>query len=278
MPSTKKLTKYHSSQFSGPRRAKPKVRKLNQGIRDRIKNEKELLQRLVRDADARRSLLQGIGTPAPFLVWNDFDQHCVDLTEVNLNLLPKWEDIGEFLKLHLLFQAALELGGYSFTIRVRPDLEKKWDTERKDHMDRIKRAMGKALQDQGLKGLEYAFVLEAHTRRGGSRTPLHLHGFFIADDPLDSPRFGVAMEKAIAAHPKGRAAAGFKPKSGPAVKTEPSYDKIDASPRGRGRWATYIAKNATRWRASLNRRIYISQPATQTAREFWALIREDHIV
>ena len=102
MPSTKKLTNYRRSQFKGPRRAKLRVRELNQGIRDRIANEKELLERLVRDADARRSLLQAIGTPAPFVVWNDFDQSCVDLTEVNLNHLPKWEDIGEFLKLHLL--------------------------------------------------------------------------------------------------------------------------------------------------------------------------------
>lgn len=277
MPSTKKLTNYRRSQFKGPRRAKPRVRELNQGIRDRIANEKELLERLVRDADARRSLLHAIGTPAPFVVWNDFDQSCVDLTEVNLNHLPKWEDIGEFLKLHLLFQVALELGGYSFTVRVRPDLEAKWDAECKNHMDRIKRATGKALQEQGLKSLEYAFVLEAHSRRGGSRTPLHLHGFFISDDPLDAPRFQVAMENAIAAHPKGRAAAGIKPKSGQAVKIEQSYDKIDGSPHGRGRWASYVAKNAIRWRAGLKRRIYISQPATQTAREFWALIREDPI-
>lgn len=277
MPSTKKLTKYHSSQFKGPRRAKPKVRHLNQGIRDRITNEKELLERLVRDADARRSLLRAIGKPAPLAVWTDFDQHCLDITEVNLNQLPKWEDIGEFLKLHLLFQVALEFGGYSFTVRVRPDLEAKWDAQGKDPMDRIKRATRKALEEQGLKSLEYAFVLEAHTRRGGSRTPLHLHGFFITDDPLESPRFTVAMEKAIAAHTMGRAAAGIKPKSGRAVKSEPSYDKIDGSPHGRGRWASYIAKNATRWRAGLNRRIYISQPATQAAREFWALIREDPI-
>ena len=278
MPSTKKLTYYRKSQFGGPNRAKPKVRALNQRIKDRIILEKELLERLVRDADARRSLLRASGKPSPLVVWTDFDQHCADITEVNISHLPEWEDIGEFLKLHLLFQAALELGGYSFTVRVRPDLEAKWKAEGKNPMDRIKRAIGKALKEQGLMGLSYAYVLETHTRRGGSRTPLHIHGFFLSDDPLDSPRFKVAMEKAIAAHRKGRAAAGILPKSGPAVLIESSYDKIDGSLRGRGRWVSYIAKNATRWCAGLNRRIYISQPATQTAREFWALIREDPIV
>lgn len=142
-------------------------------------------------------------------------------------------------------------------------------------MDRIKRLTWTALDGQGLTNLEYAFVLESRTRRGSSRTALHLHGFFLAQDPMVATKFKVAMERAIAVHPQGRAAAGIKAKSGPEVQVELVYDLPDGNPYGRGRWASYSAKNATRWDARFRRRIYMSRSATQTTREFWVLVRED---
>lgn len=254
------------------------MRALNRSIRDRIADEKHLVERLVRDADRRRALLAPFGRPAPFLVWNDFDHASWAVTEVNIHQLPKWKDIGEFLKLHLLFQVALEDGGYSFTARVRPDLEAKWKAEDRDPMDRIRRLMDRAVAAAGLRTLEYAYVVESRSRRGSGRTPLHLHGFFLAQDPVVATRFKMAVDGAIAVHPLGRAAAGISPKSGPAVVIERVYDKVDNSPHGRGRWASYIAKNTVRWDERFRRRIFISRSATQTAREFWALVREDPII
>lgn len=278
MPSTKKLTVYRKSQFAGPRRRQPQVRVLNRAIRDRIADEQQLLDRLVRDADIRLTLVAPYGRPDPFLVWNDFDHASSTLTEVNLHHLPEWKDIGEFLKLHLLFQVALADGGYAFTARVRPDLEAKWKVEGRDPMDRIRRLVARSLVDRGLGNIEYAYVVETRTRKGSGRTPLHLHGFFLAQDAHLATRFKVALEDAIAVHPLGRAASGVSLRSGPEVDVEPVYDVIDDSPHGRGRWASYIAKNIVRWDQRFRRRIFMSRTATQTAREFWSLVREDPIL
>jgi hypothetical protein len=215
------------------------------------------------------------GVVEPFAVWNDFDHTSSSLTELNPRELPKWRDLGEYLKFHLLFQVALEDGGYSFTARVRPDLEEKWKAERRDPMDRIYRETRKALEKQGLANLEYCYVVETRSRSGKSRSQMHLHGFFLTRQPLIATRFKIAMEHAIAVHPDGRASAGISPKSGPEVLPEPVYDVEDDSGYGRGRWATYMAKNAMKWDSRFDRRIYMSQTATQTVREFWALIREE---
>ena len=142
-------------------------------------------------------------------------------------------------------------------------------------MDRIKREVGKELVSQGIKDIEYCYVVETRTRTGKSRTSMHLHGFFLARDPLVATRFKVAVEKAIAVHQDGRAAAGISLKSGPEVDLEPVYDKKDDSPHGRGRWASYIGKNATRYDARFTRRVYMSRSAQQTVRAFWSLLREE---
>lgn len=247
---------------------------LNRAIKDRIDEEHDLVQKLIADADARRGLMLACGMAIePFTVWNDLN-HLWTTTNLTPHELKAWQHQGEFIKLHLLFQVALDNGGYSFTARVRPDLEAKWKAEGRDPMDRIKRLVGKALAAGGLSSVEYCYVVEARTK-GGYRTGLHLHGFFLAQDPLISTRFKVAMEKAIAVHPKGRAAAGIKPKSGPEVDIEPAYDVIDLSKWARGRWPSYLAKRATSWDARFKRRVFISRSATQTVRDFWALLREE---
>ena len=276
MPSTKKLTTYRKTQFTGPRRAQPRVRDLNRSIRERVNLEHDLVQRLVRDADVRAAVLRGMKRRIePFTVWNNFDHTSSALTEINPRELPAWTDIGEYLKFHLLFQVALDGGGYSFTARVRPDLEDKWKLDGRDPMDRIKRETRKALEWQGLLDLEYCYVVETRSRTGRSRSRIHLHGFLLAEDAAVATKFKVAMEKAIAVHPDGRAAAGIPARSGPEVLVEPVYDVHDDSEHGRGRWASYMAKNATRWDARFQRRLFMSRPGTQTAREFWALMREE---
>jgi hypothetical protein len=278
VPSTKKLTTYRKSQFAGPRRGKPPVRDLNRSIRERVDEEHDLVQRLIRDADVRQAVIRGMGGPTePFAVWNNFDHTSSALTELNPRELPKWRDVGEYLKFHMLFQVALEDGGYSFTARVRPDLEEKWKAEHRNPMDRIRRAIRKAVEEQGLRELEYCYVVETRSRTGKSRSRMHIHGFFLTQQPLVATKFKVAMEQAIAVHPKGRAAAGIRPRSGSEVEVERAYDLEDDSEYGRGRWATYMAKNATKWDARFQRRVFMSQTGQQTARAFWALLREDPV-
>jgi hypothetical protein len=278
VPSTKKLTAYRKSQFAGPRRGKPPVRDLNRSIRERVDEEHDLVQRLIRDSDVRQAIIRGMGgSIEPFAVWNNFDHTSSALTELNPRELPKWRDIGEYLKFHLLFQVALEDGGFSFTARVRPDLEDKWKTEGRDPMDRIRRLTRRAIEEQGLRELEYCYVVETRSRTGRSRSRMHIHGFFLAQQPLVATKFKVAMEKAIAVHSKGRAAAGIPAKSGPEVDVKAAYDVDDDSDYGRGRWASYMAKNAMKWDVRFDRRLFMSRTGQQTAREFWALLREDPV-
>lgn len=272
MPSTKKLTLYRKSQFAGPRRAQPKVRALNTAVSERILNEHDLLQRLMNDVEMRRLVAEAKGINSPFIVWHDFDHATANMTEIDPEDLPCWSELGEYLKIHILFQAVVEDGGYSFTARVRPDLEAKWSRESRDPMDRIRRLIRKGLEEQGIANLEYAYVVETRSKRG-HRTPMHLHGFLATQDALVATRFKVAMERSLAVHPKGRAAAGIRPKSGPEVTIVACYDPIVADDYGRGKWASYLLKNVRKWDKRFERRIFISRTGTQLARELWALIR-----
>lgn len=275
MPSTRKLVHYRAAQFSGPRRLRPAVRSLNRSIAARVEYEQSLIDQLVKDADTRRALLASpLGPVDPLSVWHDFDHRSHDYTELTPERLPRWKDVGEFLKFHALFQVALIYGGYAFTVKVRPDLEAKWIMEGKDPMDRIKRETRKALEAQGLKDLAYCYVVENRTRRG-SRTRLHFHGFLLAEHPIVATKFKVAMERAVAKHPLGRAAAGVSPRAGPEIDLEPCYDVDDGSKYGRGRWVSYIAKNALKGDKQLKRKTFMSLEGIQTAREFWALLREE---
>jgi hypothetical protein len=275
VPSTKKLVHYRASQFTGPRRLKPPVRSLNQSIKARVEYEQSLVNQLVEDADTRRALLTNpFGPVDPLLVWHDFDHLSRDYTVLTAERLPRWQRNGELLKFHALFQVALIYGGYSFTVKVRPDLEAKWIREGKDPMDRIRRETRKALEAQGLKDLAYCYVVERRTRRN-SRTGIHLHGFFLAERPIVATKFKVAMEKSVAKHRYGRAAAGVSPKAGPEVDVEPCYDVNDGSKYGRGRWVSYLAKNALKGDKQLRRKTFMSLEGIQTAREFWSFIREE---
>lgn len=272
--STKKLVHLRSNMFEGARRRKPRVRKHNAEVKKRVEAEKDLIQQLMQDADVRRAILGPSAASKPFVVWNDFDHPEMHCTQVNVSNLPRWNDLGELHRLHMLFLVALDGGGYAFTARVRPDLEARWNADGLNPMERVNRLMGKAIDNHSLNALEFAYVLESRTRGGGSRTALHLHGMFLASDPSIATMFKLVLEQAICSHPKGKAAAGFKPHSGNPIKIEPVYDKTTGK-YGRGRWVNYMTKNTLRWDERFSKRTYISRTATQTAREMWALIREE---
>lgn len=273
MTSTKKLKGYRRDQLRGTRRKKPSVRQLNRQVRERIVNERELFESLLADAEVRRELMYAGQRPEHFAVWNDCDQY-YDLTVNRPGDLPVWSSLGQFIKFHLLFQIALDIGGYVFTVKVRPDLDERWDKAKIEPMDRIKRLTRSSLQQQDLAELEYCFILETHTK-GGSKTKLHLHGFLVAEDPMVATRFKVAMESAIGKHPKGRGAAGISAKSGPEVEVVRAYDMRNVSKHGRGRWVNYITKHATKPDKRIPQKACMSRTGTQAARELWALIREE---
>lgn len=276
MTSTKKVRYYDSASFSGPRRQKPKVRELNRAVRERIEREHGLAQRIVGDMDLRRAVAEARGIYEPHLVWHDFDHATANMTEVQPSELPRWRDIGEYLKMHILFQAILEFGGYSFTVRVRPDLQAKWQAEARDPVKRINHLVDEGIRKRGLTGLEFAYVIENRTKKG-HKTPLHIHGFLMAARPITATRFKMAVEKGLATHVKGKTAAGFKAKARRATKIEPSYDVIDSSARGRGRWATYCMKNAAKRNNGLERSIYISREGRRLARIVWEVLRGDRL-
>lgn len=276
MPSPKKLQTYRRTDFTGPRRSKPPVRALNQKVRAQVEADHLIIQAIIRDADIRAAFISGMKLdPDAHSVWNDFD-HCATSTELAPIHLPAWEAIGEYAKIHLLLQLALRFGGYSFTARIRPDLQARWMAAGMNPMDRVKRETSKHLVRAGLEGLEYCWVMEGRSRSGSGRTPLHLHGFILATEAGIATRFKVALENAISVHPEGKLAAGYALKSGNPVVLERVYDLRDGSERGRGRWARYITKNALSRDSRIGaKRTFMSQSATQGVRELWALIREE---
>lgn len=240
--SNRKLFADRRSRYSGPRRDIPKVRAQNAARKSLIGREHDLLEAIARDIDIRRAIWRGMhGTEVPYAVYTDFD-HSYLLTETDPRHLPKWAQLGEYLKMQILFLVAMEEGGYSFTVNIRPDLQAKWITEGRDIMDRIRRLVDKALGALKISNLAFCYAVEGRTKRG-SKAKLHLHGFLVSSDPMVATKFKVAMELALAAHPAGKAAAGIAAQSGAAVDIEPAYELNAGKKEGRGRWISYIAKN-----------------------------------
>lgn len=221
------------------------------------------------DRDTRREFWRRRGTAIDeLLVWKDIDQ-TYEYTEGVPSRLCKWEKLTEYLKLQVGFMVAISLGGYSFTSRIHPTLEGKWVAS-----GRLQANIAKRLREQlarsGVANIEYAYILEARTKSGKSRTDIHLHGYALADDPLDITRFKVAVEKAL------HQARGQPPLGKKAWREDRAYDKDTGDGRGYGRWVGYITKNTSRFDHRIRgRRVHISQSLTKTARVFWEFLRDD---
>lgn len=269
--SDKKIGVKRRSMYSGSRRGKPKVRALNQAVIDRIKVEQEVFDALMRDAEVRRSQLASQGPADPLSVYEDFDQFR-DWTEIDPTRLPEWQKLGQYLKLQIITQIAVELGGYSFTVNVRPDLQDKWKAEDRDVLGRVRRLAHEAIKHAALADLAYFYVIEGASKSGSSRTKLHLHGVFLTDDPLVATRFAVGMQAKLAMRPGG----GGAQQRGRPVDIIPTYDKNEKKRQGKGRWVSYVAKNIMKWDDRLvGRRVFVSREATKTATEMWKLIRNE---
>ena len=274
--SKKKIGVKRRQMYSGPRRGKPSVRGLNREIAEQMKADQGLFDAIMRDAEVRKALLAAPWQTDPLSVYADLDQFR-DWTEIDPTRLPAWSKLGQLMKLHLLTQVAVELGGYSFSITVRPDLTKKWAAEQIDPLKRIERLFRRALELSGLQQLAVFYVVEGASRSGKSKTKLHLHGVFLADDPLIATRFVVGMEKMLIWPPPGRPIPAGTRQGTRAIHIMRTYDKNAGKPDGKGRWASYIAKNVMKWDARIvGKRVFMSREATQTATEMWKLIRNEY--
>ncbi|HYD14161.1 MAG TPA: hypothetical protein VEC11_15040 [Allosphingosinicella sp.] len=269
----KKLSPRRLAHLAGPRRGKPPVRAQTREVRQLVDDEHELLQSLIRDADVRRAFWRGAGRQLePLVVWTDFD-HTYLHTELNPKHLRPWEDLSEYLKMQLGFLVCMEFGGYSFTVNLPEPLVADWKQHGRSVERMIQRRLGEQLKASGLVELPYAYAIETRSKSTKSRTHLHLYGFFLAEDPLVSVRFKVAAENGL------RRLHGRLVGKGSDVDVERSYDVDTGDGRGRGRWVGYYLKSVERWDARVpGRRLYMSRPLTQAAREFWELLRMDVVV
>jgi hypothetical protein len=270
MVAYRKISPRRAANLPGPRRKKPPIRQQNRALKALVEGEHELLQSLLRDAEVRRAFWIGAGrTLEPLAVWTDFD-HTYLHTETDPRHLSGWSDLTEYMKLQLAFLMGLEFGGYSFTVNVHRDLEAKWKSTGSPIEKMVQKRCRAALEAADLSDLGYGYVIEGRSRSGKSRTHLHVHGFLLGPDPMVATRFKVAMERALLRDRTRhvRAAKG--------IDIQPSFDRDTGDGRGRGRWVSYFTKNAGRWDARIRgRRVFMSRPLTQVAREFWELLRTD---
>lgn len=223
------------------------------------------------DAVIRKAFLRGHGEPIePMSVWQDSD-HSSSATELGPNLYPRWEECTEALKMFIAFDVGMELGcGYSFTAHIAPDLVTSWSSGSLSLMGNIEQRLRRRLKAQGLSKLAFCYVVETRTKWGRSRTRPHLHGFLLAETPLDPTRFKVALEQALNPTLLRHGRKGE-------VEVVPSYDWKEEF-LGRARWVSYFTKNVSIWDQRLGkRRVYMSHELIRLAREAWALRREEPI-
>ena len=219
----------------------------------------------MRDALLRRSFERGAGMPRePMSVWSENDQTTL-LTELDPSHLPKWDDLTEFMKMFIGYDIGMEFGrSYSFTARITPILLNRWKTKGADLMENVEQRLRRDLGKLGMRGLAFCYAVETRTRSGRSATQPHLHGYCICDNPVDSTRFKVALERALYL---GVSRVGKRS----TVQVKPSFDFMDEF-IGRAHWLEYRTKNIDRWNVLLGkRRIFMSRPLLGMVREAWEI-------
>lgn len=247
------------------------VREHNKQMRSTVEEQHHYVEHIIGAASDRIAQRLALGIPIDlFTVWNDFDPPTGINFQTSPRKLPKWRELSEYMKFQLAGVCVLAGGGYSFTARLNPDLEKLWVVHEYDFYEMIKRRIATQFRADDLGDVRLAYVVEGKTKRG-CRTGIHLHGFFFDDNDTSRPnKVKSAIEAALSVglHRKGR-------RRGRDVKMEPMYDTGLSYGDGPGQWAAYSCKNATKPDTRLpNRRIYVSQQMTRTAKMMWGLISE----
>ena len=251
----------------GPRSKKPPVRQQNKELIEIKAEEAKTLEALVRDAAIRLAFRSGSGEPFDELsIWTDFDLTSL-YTELDAKHLQRWLNLTEWMKLQIGFLVGLYLGGEAFTAHIHSDLLDKWVAEGKSVSGLVQQRLKKEMDAIGLGHLPYCYIIETRTKWGKSRTAPHLHGFLLTDNPLDKTRFKLAVDKALSSGDRRRQSKKVS------IKLQHLHDRA-----GTGRLVSYITKNVHRWDGRIKgRSVFMSRSFTQTAREFWALIREEPV-
>lgn len=201
-------------------------------------------------------------------VWHDSD-HSWAHTELAPKHLPTWEYLTEAMKMFVGFDVGMELQQcYTFTAHIAPALMVQWTSMNHGFMKNVQQRLARALKAADLQELPYTYLVESRTRSGRSTTRPHLHGFIIADTPTIATQFQTALEQAF--HPDLKRLRRTRE-----IQVKRGYD-FDGEFLGRGRWVSYVTKNADRWDARLGkRRVHFSRAFTDLARLAWDTRRMD---
>jgi hypothetical protein len=240
-----------------------------------ITGERRLLSSIIRDTEIRAVYQNAIGhNSEAFDVYGVISEN--DRSDALLESEPKsypvWNSFSEVMKASLGALMAIEMKGYAFTVTLCPDLENKWVANNKCIPGLIQKRIKHELDVKGIGHLPYFYAIEARTKHGRSRCPVHLHGYIIPDDPILATIFKLVLENAICGGVK------IKKTRKRSIKIEPIYNKLVKGERDVS-WVAYLIKNIHRYDARLKpRRVFFSQTLTKNTRNFWGLIREEPIV
>lgn len=259
----------------GPRRSKPPVWRIRQKQAQALRRERAIVQDLLALRALRIDLCRLVGErPDPLLVMENYYQtesgYCHQGNEClpwDL-MLPQWDDLTEYMQLHLGFMACLGCGGFSFSADIHPHVLAQVEGSSVVHA--VAELVDRELGTSDAQRLPYAFVLEGRTRHGHELSKVHLHGFTVADYPGDCDRIKRAFVRALH-RPEGQ-----KPLHHNAWKDSIAFDFDSGDGRGRGRWVNYMTKNINRYDLRIaGPRVLISSAMKALAQEMWSLIRGD---
>lgn len=247
------------------------VREHNKQMRTVAKAQHAYVEHIIQAAADRIVGRNSLGLPLdPLTVWNDFDPATGITYQTTQRELPKWRELSEYMKLQIAAVCALGAEGYSFTARLNPKLENSWEAHGHDFYELIKRNITKQFREFGINEVGIAYVVEGKTKKG-TRSAIHLHGFFFLDQALHGLS---SVQSALEAALKiGLSRVG--PRRSRDINIERMYDTGLLYGRSPGAWAAYSVKNAAKPDIRLpNRRIYMNRRIVQTAKVMWGLITD----
>lgn len=264
-----KIQKIRGSDIPKGRKGKSRVKAQKAAIKLQIEKDKELLRELVFVRDIRAGFARGHGKTLDAVsvyAENDFDY---SIHQIDVRDFATWRELSDLMKAYLGFLLAIEYSGFSFTVNVNPELEASWKLNDVDALDRVKRMLNKQLSAYHLNGIPLFLALEGKSKTGRNATHLHMHGYFLPENPFDETRMQKVFEKAF--YPKLIVKKG---RSKP-VEIVRSYEHPDKD-KGAVHWVNYGVKNVLTPGSKIKTsQLYLSNSLRGAVKEFWSIIRQD---
>lgn len=267
--SARKMQKVRGSDVPENRKGQSPVKAHKNAIQEQIATDIKLFEELIMVRDIRAAFARGLGIPLEDLsVYAEIGD--ADLYhQVNVKGFAKWEKLSDMFKGYLGFLLAVEYSGFSFTANVSEELEASWAKNDVDVLDRVKRMLRKQLEKHDLQDIPLFLVVEGKSKLGKSATHLHVHGYFLAEKPLDETRMQKVLEAAFYPKLKTR---GRKSKP---VEIVRSYEHPDPL-KGPAHWVNYSLKNVLKPGSKIRTsKPYLSNSLRSAAKIFWSIIREE---